>query len=68
MSDARDATDATFEQLVIQSDTPVVVDFWATWCDPCHMVAPEIGELAATYRGTIDVVKVDVDAKMTQGD
>jgi thioredoxin 1 len=68
VSDARDATDATFEQLVIQSDTPVVVDFWATWCDPCHMVAPEIDKLAATYRGTIDVVKVDVDAKMTQGD
>ena len=62
MSDVREATDGTFDQLVIQSDKPVVVDFWATWCGPCRMVAPEIDKLAAKYAESISVVKVDVDA------
>lgn len=62
MSNVREATDATFDQLVTQSDQPVVVDFWAAWCGPCRMVAPEIDKLAAKYAGMIDVVKVDVDA------
>lgn len=62
MSDVREATDATFEELVIDSDRPVVVDFWAIWCGPCRMVAPEIDKLAAKYAGTVSVVKVDVDA------
>lgn len=62
MSNIQEATDATFDQLVTQSDKPVVVDFWAAWCGPCRMVAPEIDKLAAKYAGTIDVVKVDVDA------
>jgi thioredoxin 1 len=56
------ATDADFEELVLKSDKPVVVDFWATWCGPCKMVAPEMEKLAAKYEGSVDVVKVDVDA------
>jgi len=56
------ATDATFEVEVIQNDRPVVVDFWAAWCGPCKLVAPEMEKLAAKYEGSIDIVKVDVDA------
>ena len=56
------ATDETFEQLVLRNDKPVVVDFWAVWCGPCKMVAPEMEKLAAKYDGSVDVVKVDVDA------
>ena len=56
------ATDDTFEQLVLKNEKPVVVDFWATWCGPCKMVAPEMEKLAAKYDGAVDVVKVDVDA------
>ncbi len=56
------ATDATFETEVLQNDRPVVVDFWAAWCGPCKLVAPEMEKIAAKYEGAIDVVKVDVDA------
>jgi thioredoxin 1 len=56
------ATDATFEELVLHADKPVVVDFWAVWCGPCRMVAPEMEKLATKYEGSIDVVKVDIDA------
>ena len=56
------ATDATFEAEVLQNDKPVVVDFWAAWCGPCKMVAPEMEKLAEKYEGAVDVVKVDVDA------
>ncbi len=56
------ATDDTFEKLVLEAEKPVVVDFWATWCGPCKMVAPELEKLAAKYEGVLDIVKVDVDA------
>jgi thioredoxin 1 len=56
------ATDETFEQLVLENERPVVVDFWATWCGPCRMVAPELEKLAEKYEGIVEVVKVDVDA------
>jgi thioredoxin 1 len=62
MSDIKNATDETFEELVLQNQRPVVVDFWAAWCGPCKMVAPEIEKLATKYAGVVDVVKVDVDA------
>jgi thioredoxin 1 len=58
----QNATDETFEQLVLKNEKPVVVDFWATWCGPCKVVAPEIEKIAHKYEGAIDVVKVDVDA------
>ncbi|MBF6604041.1 MAG: thioredoxin [Chloroflexi bacterium] len=62
MAEIKVATDATFEDLVLNNDKPTVVDFWATWCGPCKMVAPEMEKLAAKYDGAVDVVKVDVDA------
>lgn len=55
------ATDADFEQHVLQSEEPVLVDFWAQWCGPCKMIAPALDELAQTYAGRAKVVKVDID-------
>src|SRR6266516_2064923 len=55
-------TDATFADEVLASDVPVLVDFWAEWCPPCHRIAPLIEELAAEYDGRARVVKLDADA------
>ena len=55
-------TDATFDDEVIQADTPVVVDFWAEWCGPCQMLGPVVEKLATEYRGQLKFAKVDVDA------
>ncbi len=54
-------TDNDFEQEVLESETPVLVDFWAEWCAPCKMVAPVIDDLAEEYEGKIKFTKVDVD-------
>lgn len=55
-------TDDNFQNEVLSSDKPVLVDFWAEWCGPCKMVAPVVEELAKEYDGTLKVGKVDVDA------
>ena len=59
---ALEITDANFEETVLNSDKPVVVDFWAAWCGPCRMVGPIIDELSTEYDGKAIVGKVDVDA------
>ena len=55
-------SDATFEQAVLKSDTPVVVDFWADWCGPCHLLAPVVEQLADEFSGRLKFAKLDVDA------
>ncbi|MBE2267455.1 MAG: thioredoxin [Anaerolinea sp.] len=55
-------TDETFEQEVLNSDLPVLIDFWAAWCGPCRMVAPILDKLAGEFAGQIKIAKVDVDA------
>jgi thioredoxin 1 len=55
-------TDATFEEEILKSEKPVLVDFWAVWCAPCRMVAPIIDEIADNYGSKIKVCKVDVDS------
>jgi thioredoxin 1 len=55
-------SDATFEQEVLLSETPVLVDYWAEWCGPCKMIAPVLEDVAKSYAGRLTVAKLDIDA------
>ena len=61
MSAAVQVTDASFKQEVLDSEVPVLVDFWAPWCGPCRMVAPVVDEIAKQYDGQVKVVKLNTD-------
>lgn len=56
-----DVTDADFEQRVLKANTSVLVDFWAPWCGPCKLAEPALEELAVTYQGKVEVVRLNVD-------
>ncbi|WP_457617949.1 thioredoxin [Lutibacter sp.] len=59
---ALEVTDATFDEVVLKSEKPVMVDFWAAWCGPCRMVGPIMEQLHSEYEGKAIIAKVDVDA------
>ena len=61
MGNAVAVTDQTFDDEVLKSPVPVLVDFWAAWCGPCKAIAPAIDQIAAEYTGRLKVVKIDVD-------
>ncbi|HVP57651.1 MAG TPA: thioredoxin domain-containing protein, partial [bacterium] len=60
-----DITDSTFDAEVLKSDLPVLVDFWASWCPPCRVLAPAVDDLASRMQGTLKVCKVNVDDNPT---
>lgn len=60
-ADVINVGDADFKNQVLESSTPVVVDFWATWCAPCKAIAPVVDELATQYKGKVKVAKVNID-------
>ncbi len=57
----KNVTDATFEAEVLQSQQPVLVDYWAEWCGPCKMIAPILDDVSATYEGKLQIAKMNVD-------
>ena len=61
MAEILDVTDATFENEILKSATPVIIDFWAEWCAPCRAIAPFVKDLAASYSGKVKVVKMNID-------
>ncbi|HVW40987.1 MAG TPA: thioredoxin [Amycolatopsis sp.] len=61
MSDTVKVTDSSFADDVLTSETPVLVDFWATWCGPCKMVAPVLEEIAAEHKDKLKIAKLDID-------
>lgn len=56
-----EVTDSSFEKVILQSDLPAVVDFWAVWCGPCKIIAPYLEQLAEEYEGKVKIAKMDVD-------
>lgn len=61
MANVADVSDAQFNQQVLQSGTPTLVDFWAEWCGPCKAIAPIVSEIATAYAGKLNVVKMNID-------
>jgi len=57
----REVTDASFQREVLESDSPVVVDFWAPWCGPCHAVEPVLNDLEREHEGKVEFVKLNID-------
>jgi len=64
VSDIVHVTDDSFEQEVLQSSTPVLVDYWADWCAPCKMIAPVLDEIADEYHGKLRVAKLNIDENL----
>ena len=65
MSEVLHINDADFESIVVNSDIPVLLDFWAPWCGPCKMIAPVVDELAPEFAGKVKIVKMNVDDNQT---